>query len=128
MNGNVQIADKLLNHDRLKAVLLSEVRVRRLHNVEQLGDDGGDAAEETGTRSALAHAVAALDRDVGQVLGDSGVHHLVSRRKNSIATSRTRNDTNRTQGTQEACSPLPEYEDTRQSPHEEQTAWGSRKR
>lgn len=84
--GDVQVTHELLDHDRLQTVLLAEIGVRRLYDVEQLRHHRRHATEETGTRSSLAHAVASLDRHIGQVLGLLGIHHLVGRSKGGITT------------------------------------------
>ena len=68
-DGDVEVADHAPDHRQLLGVLLAEVGDLGLDRVEELGDDGGDAAEVPGAaprRVAVEHLGQALDLDRGR--------------------------------------------------------------
>ncbi|KAI3477902.1 hypothetical protein L1887_60209 [Cichorium endivia] len=63
--GKDEIRDESTQDDRLLDVLLSKVGAVGLDDVKELGDDGGDAAEEGGAAAAFHLMAEAFDLDKG---------------------------------------------------------------
>ena len=70
----VEVAHHLADDGELLGVLAPEVGAVGLHEVKQLGDDGGDAIEVAGPRGALEAFGDAADADAGGVA--LGVHDV----------------------------------------------------
>jgi hypothetical protein len=81
-DGQIQIARHLLNHRDLLRVLLSKIRAVGLKNIEQFGDDSGDAAKMAGAHRPFERLRDFLDIHIRLKIG--WINFRVRRRKDQI--------------------------------------------